>query len=258
MISPMKQTPIDPYFGPFLGALRDNLVFEGSEFGTGMFLFSLAVATRARNILEIGRNRGFSTLAFAGALKFNEMGWEEQPSLKQRPDVDYDVLEAKSPGKLVSLDVVTFPEATSLIETQGLASYVDYVTMDSKRYVPKTMFDIIFIDGDHSYQGCLHDVQHFIPTFLRPGGYFILHDYFGWYENGINLSPIKAVIEKECQLKYGHMLLDTGYQSLMVFNNPAPRNAIPGAVRHSGQADPSDLPVGIPAEDGLVNLYTGR
>jgi hypothetical protein len=57
------------------------------------------------------------------------------------------------------------------------------------------------------------------PWNLRPGGYFILHDYFGWYDNERrNNSPVKKVIDELIDEGiFQHMLIDTGYQSFVVF-----------------------------------------
>ena len=40
--------------------------------------------------------------------------------------------------------------------------------------------DMLFIDGDHSYQGCKSDADNWLP-FLRSDGIVIFHDY-GWAE----------------------------------------------------------------------------
>jgi hypothetical protein len=62
-----------------------------------------------------------------------------------------------------------------------------------------------------------------VPRNLRPGGYFVLHDYFGWYDDrGRNGSPIKAVIDElAAGGRYEHLLVDTGYMSFAVFRKPA-------------------------------------
>jgi hypothetical protein len=243
---PVQQTPCDPFFGPFLEILRNNLVKDGSEFGTGLFMFSLAVTTRAKMILEIGRNRGFTTFAFASALKFIEQGWDEHPANRQRPDIDYAKHEARTVGKLFSLDINPHPDAEALITAHGLDKYVGYVNADSQKCVPTDAYDIMLIDGDHTFPGCLNDVQRYVP-FLRPGGYFILHDYYGWYQDGINYSPIKAVCDRITG-DVKSMLIDTGCQSLMVFRKEAllfpvmqPQDIV--------NVVPQPAPVEVPATD---------
>jgi predicted O-methyltransferase YrrM len=39
-------------------------------------------------------------------------------------------------------------------------------------------YDLIFVDADHSYEGCKKDVTMFLPH-LKSGGYLIMHDAFG-------------------------------------------------------------------------------
>lgn len=90
------------------------------------------------------------------------------------------------------------------------------MSKDSRTYEPPEPFDLIFIDGDHSFEGCLADVARYVPKYLKPGGYFILHDYFGWYHDGKNCSPIMMVIQRALG-ELDRVLIDTGYQSLVVF-----------------------------------------
>jgi predicted O-methyltransferase YrrM len=44
----------------------------------------------------------------------------------------------------------------------------------------KEKIDLLFIDGDHSYEGCSSDLKAWMPH-LRSGGIVVLHDY-GWAE----------------------------------------------------------------------------
>jgi hypothetical protein len=225
-----QDTPTDPFFGPFLAALRENLAIGSSELGTAMMLFSLAVATRSHAILEIGRNTGYSTLALAAAAKFNQAGWKECVTNKQRPDIDYKFFE-DTPRKAYvwSIDIEPQPVAEELLKKYGLLDYVILVNQDSQTVESEVKFDLMFIDGDHSFTGCLADVERFVNNYLKPGGYFILHDYFGWYVNGKNCSPIMQVCQK-CLGDYDQVLIDTGYQSLVLFRKQRIQIPIIGKV----------------------------
>ncbi|MGH8548160.1 MAG: class I SAM-dependent methyltransferase [Methylococcales bacterium] len=58
---------------------------------------------------------------------------------------------------------------------------VNLIVGDSQKtkYPQIKKFDLLFIDGDHSYQGCTNDLENWFPE-LSPGGHVILHDcYFG-------------------------------------------------------------------------------
>ena len=213
---------LDPYYGRFFSLLRKAIAPGGSEFGLGMSLFSLAVTINASEIIEIGRFKGFSTLALASALKFLDIGWQEPHKHKQRPDIDYAAFEQPKKRQLYSIDPFPTQEAKDRIEHSGVSDYVEFINQSSGKMDMKGMVDLIFIDGDHSYQGCKNDVERFVPENLRPGGYFILHDYFGWYDqHGQNHSPIKKVVDElVTNGEYEHILMDTGYQSFVMFRKP--------------------------------------
>lgn len=55
-------------------------------------------------------------------------------------------------------------------------------------------FDLVFIDGDHSYPGVSQDVKQY-REFLRPGGFLILHDS-AMPEWGI-MQVVKELMEDE-------------------------------------------------------------
>jgi hypothetical protein len=210
----------DAYFGTFFQLMRESLVSGGSEMALGMSLFSLAVSTRAAHIVEIGRFKGFSTLALASALKFNDAGWDEPVQHKQRPDVNYAAFESKEPRQLMSIDPLPTREASSLIQRAGLTDYVTFVNLPSNVVDVTGEIDLLFIDGDHTYEGCVHDVMKYVPS-VRPGGYFILHDYYGWYEgDGLNKSPIKRAVDEIPHDRFPRLLIDTGYPSFVIFHRP--------------------------------------
>ncbi|XFA72423.1 class I SAM-dependent methyltransferase [Thermosynechococcaceae cyanobacterium Okahandja] len=217
-----NQEAMDSYFGSFFGLMRKALVAGGSELGLGMTLFSLAVSIRASRIIEIGRFKGFSTLCLASALRFIDVGWQEPQQHKQRPDIDYKDWEAPKQRQLLSIDPFPTQEAADLIVAAKLENYVRFINARSDEVTIEGLVDLIFIDGDHSYEGCKADVFNYIPWYLRPGGYFILHDYYGWYDaQGNNNSPVKLVIDELIEEGlFEHLLVDTGYQSFTVFRNP--------------------------------------
>ena len=70
-------------------------------------------------------------------------------------------------------------------------------------------------------QGLKADCEHLIPH-VREGGYFVVHDYFGWYDNDkegwVNKSPIKRMAQELTLTgKYEQILIDTGYMSFVIF-----------------------------------------
>ena len=58
---------------------------------------------------------------------------------------------------------------------------INIVTGDSQhtRYPQIDEIDLLFIDGDHSYEGCLADIENWYPS-LAVNGHLLFHDsYFG-------------------------------------------------------------------------------
>ena len=222
---PKNLEETNPYFGSFFQLMRSSLAAGGSELGLGITLFSLAISIKAIKIIEIGRFKGFSTLAIASALKFLDIGWQEPLQHKQRPDINYPEFEQPKQRKLFSIDPFPTAEALALIQNANLTDYVEFINQYSAEVNLDEQADLIFIDGDHSYEGCKSDVFHFVIDNLKPGGYFILHDYFGWYdENNQNNSPVKQVIDEIIEEgMFQHILIDTGYPSFVVFRSPDPK-----------------------------------
>jgi predicted O-methyltransferase YrrM len=64
--------------------------------------------------------------------------------------------------------------------------------------------DMLFLDGDHSYEGCRADVESWLPH-LKPGGILVIHDY-GWAE-GVRRT-IRELIQPR-QREQGHVLQNT-------------------------------------------------
>jgi predicted O-methyltransferase YrrM len=219
---PINQALMDPFFGDLFSLMRRSLSAGSSELGLGMSLFSLVVSIRAANVVEIGRFRGFSTLCLASGLRMVDLGWQEPSHNKQRPDVDYPFHEGPRKRTLISIDPHPTQEAIDLIEEANLAQYVEFLNVRSDECHLDGYADIILIDGDHSYDGCRRDYAQFVTKNLRPGGYFILHDYFGWYDDGVvNRSPVKKVADEIVEGgRFESLLIDTGYMSFMLFRKP--------------------------------------
>lgn len=63
----------------------------------------------------------------------------------------------------------------------GVGENVQLITGDSQRSKHPQIkgFDLLFVDGDHSREGCSLDLENFYGE-LAPGGHIVLHDcYFG-------------------------------------------------------------------------------
>jgi hypothetical protein len=206
------------YFG-FLTQFGGYLCQNSSEIGLQVMLFALAVSIQAENIIEIGRFKGSSTLALASALLFLDTKMIDVNEHCQRKDIDYQRLNNYIERKLYTIDPSPQGEALDKIVNNELVKYVEFIDKKSQDANLNVIADLILIDGDHLYGSCLSDVVQYVNNNLKVGGYFILHDYYGWYNNnGENGSPIKQVCDQLEKLPmFESILIDTKYMSFMVF-----------------------------------------
>lgn len=68
----------------------------------------------------------------------------------------------------------------------------------------KERLDLLFLDGDHSYEGCRADVLAWLPH-LKPGGIIVMHDY-AWAE-GVKRVVAQLLVPR--QRDAGHIFQNT-------------------------------------------------
>jgi predicted O-methyltransferase YrrM len=125
------------------------------QFDEAAFLFRLARSKPAAQIVEIGRFYGGSAFLFAVA-------------------TDHDSV-------VTSIDIA--PQNDELLQIAlkkiGLAHKIHLLVGDSHDAETKADFyNLIFVDGDHSYEGVLKDYQHWKKA-VKPGGYLLFHNAAG-------------------------------------------------------------------------------
>jgi len=124
-------------------------------------LYRLARDVREGPVAEIGRFKGGSTFVFATALPAGIELWSFDFHVALRPDMPGEVLDA---------------ELRASLERYGLASKVRLLVADSRTASPPPEpLELLFIDGDHSYEGAKADFDRW-SAFVRPGGHVLLHD----------------------------------------------------------------------------------
>lgn len=121
-----------------------------------LLLYSLIYGLRPTTVLEIGSAEGGSAMIICAAM------------------------DAYGSGRLVCVDPTPrFPPellsriAHRAVVLKGFSTDPAILTQAHKE--AGSLFDLIFIDGDHSYLGALRDVEVASPL-LRSGGYLLFHD----------------------------------------------------------------------------------
>jgi predicted O-methyltransferase YrrM len=113
------------------------------------------IASQARlGVVEIGRLHGGSTFLLACANR-------EVP--------------------IWSIDIAPRDDErlSSLLTQEGVGENVRLLVGDSRHEAPAEIgrFDVLFVDGDHSTEGCAADLETYYPA-LAPGGHLLLHDAY--------------------------------------------------------------------------------
>ena len=112
-------------------------------------------------VVEIGRFKGGSTFIFAAAMPDGVELWSYDFHVALRPDMPGERLDA---------------ELGEALERFGLAQKVHLLVADSRTAdPPPEPIEVLFIDGDHSYEGAKADFERW-SEYVRPGGQVLLHD----------------------------------------------------------------------------------
>jgi predicted O-methyltransferase YrrM len=146
-------------------------------------LYRLARDAQDGPFVEIGRFKGGSTLITASALPDGVELWSYDLHVALRPDMPGDQLDA---------------ELRAALERYGLAGKVHLEVADSRKVEPPSdRIEVLFIDGDHSYEGAKADFDRW-SALVRPGGQLLFHDAVdaGGYGN-VYPGVSRAVAEVE-------------------------------------------------------------
>jgi len=115
----------------------------------------------AASIVEIGRFKGGSTLLIAAAMEPGSTLWSYDLHVPVRDDLTGAGLDA---------------ELREALHRVGLESGVNLLVGDSRLVeIPPGPIDVLFIDGDHSYEGARADAERWGPH-VRSGGHMMFHD----------------------------------------------------------------------------------
>lgn len=136
--------------------LRDTEIpqeFIRMEPWEGEYLFMLAARAR-KGIVEVGRYNGGSLFLMACANQ-------------QAPIWSVDI--APQNDELL----------VELLHKTGIGGNATIIVGDSQhtKYPEVGTVDMLFIDGDHSYEGCTADLVNWFES-VTPGGHIVLHDCY--------------------------------------------------------------------------------
>jgi predicted O-methyltransferase YrrM len=165
-----------------LTALRSdaNGDFYLSNFWRGPMLYSLVRRLKPRTILELGTGRGYGALSMALALNDGDVDSRVITVDRTPADVKYDWAYVDSSGdnKIANVSLNDFWRENI---PESLTSRVDFRcgdTADVHNLLADigSKVDMVFIDGDHSYNGVALD---FLSSYSvsAPNAVFVFDDY---------------------------------------------------------------------------------
>jgi len=183
--------------------------FKGDDMGSIVergFLYQLAcVAPAGAQVIEVGSWMGASTCFLAAGIARADAARGERGQKRGKvfavdnfqglslcgEDVDWYQRHFRKLGVTSTLDRFRANGAAL-----GLSRYMEPVVSDSVAAAERLremrgLVDLIFIDGDHSYEGCRADIEAWLP-FLKFGGVMAFHD-FGSRASGVTQAIFETI-----------------------------------------------------------------
>lgn len=165
---------------------HSNRLVLRMDFDEAARLFSVAKSIPGCRALEVGRFSGGSAVLLGTAL--NAVG-----------------------GRLISVDINDSEDKAikGFLDRYGLNKVVDLVAADSRVYkVQPESLDLVFIDGDHRYEGVKADFYN-LRNALKVGGHLLFHDYFSG-----EIKPVQF-LDKTKEHERGFFSADIGVRRFL-------------------------------------------
>jgi predicted O-methyltransferase YrrM len=157
---------------------------------TSIIMACLAMYCRMQRVVEIGVYKGGTAVLLAHALR-------------------------QTGGSYVGVDISECWEARDRLIKHGLTAWF-IATMDSKAYAKsgydEKPIDLLFIDGDHTMEGCLNDWLLWTP-FVRPGGYVFIDNSLS--ELGVRQALEIILSTTQVRVEWSHILIQQSFGTAM-------------------------------------------
>jgi len=119
-----------------------------------------------------------------------------------RGDFSLELLNRCEPVKLhlFDIDIDRLVNPTILEELAGESKRVETHVGDSGLNIsrmPDNYFDVIYIDGDHRYEGVIRDIEASAPK-LKTDGVFIFNDYAVWSPASMFHCGVARAVNEFC------------------------------------------------------------
>lgn len=142
-------------------------------FDEGAYLYRIVRELSDATVVEIGRFKGGSTLLMAAALTQGSQLYSYDWFSAPRSPLTKSSGTTRHPAQGRPQLDERLQDALARYE---LSDRVHLIVADSRTAAPPPDgCDLVFLDGDHSYEGVRADYEHWAPH-VRPGGRLLFHD----------------------------------------------------------------------------------
>lgn len=119
-----------------------------------------------------------------------------------RGDFSLEILTRCKPEKLHLFDIdisrLVNPEVRAELASasERLMTHVGDSSSHMSR-MPDNYFDMVYIDGDHEYEGVVKDIEATLPK-MKPGGAIIFNDYNVWSATSMFHCGVARAVHELC------------------------------------------------------------
>jgi predicted O-methyltransferase YrrM len=190
-----------------------NMGIINLAFDEAAYLYKVIKGIKSANLVEIGRFKGGGTLLMAAAMDKNSYLRSYDLHVKMK-----EYFNGESMDKLLYY----------ILEKYKLANRVKVIVGNSHKVeTGKEPIDLIFIDGDHSYNGVRNDFLHWYKK-IKFGGSILFHDAtktrpYVTYHEGV--GKFVKEIEKEFE-KYFYKIKEVGSMVHFVCRNSSSKEIL--------------------------------
>jgi hypothetical protein len=196
LLDPVVVRDIKQSFSPDGGAEREHNARLDS-LGFGDLHYGLVRNLRPHRVLVIGSRYGFVPGVIALALKANGLGALDFVDANYSDEIDGFTKAFGGVGNWGR-------DASEIFSRFGLEGIVEIYVMRSAEFFERCdrRYGYVYIDGDHSYEGCKYDFERSIAI-AEPGAVIALHDVLVKQE-GFGVGRVFDEIDQDL---YGRILV---------------------------------------------------
>jgi len=219
---------------------------NNANFERGILLYGLISKYKPKNVLEIGRAEGFSTLCMAWSMSDNDIDGTIHTIDPKPFDTPIERINTENENEKQETVILSTKEVWNKVAKQEWINKIKVFTGFSGEILKKTSkelphMDMGFIDGHHAYNAVLHDFHAFLQIASKD-----FHLLFDDYDPDCEVDVSRAVNEQV-----------SPHFDMTLINNPADpnRNLAMCLINSDSLNEPLDKIYPKLKSDQIINEY---